>query len=68
MRVRSAIGAALLTGLLATVSCQETRVAPEDLRVALDSLEHKLGVVDYRVALESWCHEDHRYSPLWLIK
>jgi len=54
MGVRSSIGAALLIGLLVIVNCQEPRVTPEDLKVVLDSLEHKLEVVDYRLAMESW--------------
>ncbi len=40
--------------LLACVSCQESQVTREDVDLTLDSLEHKLVWLDYRLALERW--------------
>jgi len=45
----------VVIGLLAVVSCQQDQVVSKgDVFVTLDSLEHKLDWLDYRLSLENW--------------
>ena len=43
-------------------SCQERQVSAADVALVLDSLEHKLEWLDYRLALEGWRHHTEGYS------
>lgn len=47
---------AALFCLLLMGSCQERQTAVQDVLMTLDSLEHKLEWLDYRLALEIWDH------------
>jgi len=44
----------LLLSLSVIMSCQETQISREQVLVTLDSLQHKLEWLDYRMAQESW--------------
>ncbi len=51
-----------LTLMMMAASCQERQVSAADVALVLDSLEHKLEWLDYRLSLEGWRHHTQGYS------
>lgn len=54
MRFRIAIYVLILAVMLGSLACREDQVVTGDVALTLDSLEHKLGWIDHRLAMENW--------------
>jgi len=51
------------------ISCQETRISREQVVSTLDSLEHKLQLLDHKIAIEEWTfHATGRSDSLEFYK
>jgi hypothetical protein len=51
-----------LACMMLATSCQERQASAADVALVLDSLEHKLEWLDYRLALEGWRYLTQGYS------
>jgi hypothetical protein len=54
MRFRFIICTLILTVILGSLACRKDQVVTGDIALTLDSLEHKLGWIDHKLAMENW--------------